>query len=165
MGGDEAPMTFQGHTLLKRLVRPVSTAASPVCIVGRENLSDKVPDCDPFGEMQTALENTKWEWNLIVAVDPPPLMPEFLKWHCRRFIITPKKLVACLMETTFPCVWEFIETSVRSLLEESMKGISYFTMFIREVDAEIISEQEIQSAGFSSSIFHNLNTSDNWQRL
>jgi len=43
MGRDKAIMEFQGHTLLEHMVRLVSTAASAVRIVGREDLPDKFP--------------------------------------------------------------------------------------------------------------------------
>jgi molybdopterin-guanine dinucleotide biosynthesis protein A len=165
MGRDKAIMEFQGHTLLEHMVRLVSTAASPVRIVGRENLPDKVPGCGPLGGIQTALDVTESEWNLFVAVDLPLLTSEFLKWFCRRLVATPKRLLACRIGNDFPLCLGLnrnVRSHVARKIDESDLALY---RFIREMDADIVSELELQTAGFTLSMFHNLNTHDDWKRL
>ncbi|HET9131010.1 MAG TPA: molybdenum cofactor guanylyltransferase, partial [Terriglobia bacterium] len=162
---DNATMEFQGHTLLEHMVRLVSTAASPVRIVGRGNLTDKVPGCGPLGGIHTALDVTESESNLFVAVDLPLLTPEFLKWFCEHLIATSKQLVACRIGNDFPLclgIRRTVRSEVSRRIDDSNLALH---RFIREMDSDILSELEIQTAGFPSSMFHNLNTPDDWQRL
>jgi molybdopterin-guanine dinucleotide biosynthesis protein A len=165
MGRDKAIMEFQGLTLLEHMVRLVSTVASPVCIVGREDLPDKFPGCGPLGGIQTALDVAESELNLFVAVDLPLLSPEFLKWFCDRLSITPKLLLACRIGNDFPlCLG--VNRSVRSKVDRKIDESDLaLHRFIRGMDVDIVTELELQTAGFTLEMFHNLNTPEDWKGL
>jgi len=77
MGRDKALLEFRGIPLQTHMIRLLSTVASPVRIVGKEDLPDRFPGYGPMGGIQTALAVSESEANLIVAVELPLLEPAF----------------------------------------------------------------------------------------
>jgi len=82
MGRDKAFLRHWGVPLVVRAAAAVADAAGSVTILGDPDtyghfgwpaLADTVPGLGPMGALLTALENTRAEWNVLVACDMPDL--------------------------------------------------------------------------------------------
>src|SRR5688572_29037489 len=120
MGRDKALLDWHGRTLLQHMIDLISTVASPVFVAGRELLPDGMPDRGPMAGIATALETSKTEAILVVAVDLPLLTEEFLKYFKYQAQLFEGPLVACRITSGFPL--SFILR--RSLLPEIRKRIT-----------------------------------------
>lgn len=85
MGRDKALLPFRGSVLGESVARAVEAAAGRVTIVGRSELGglraipDRYPGEGPLGGILTALEDTRSDWNLVVACDMPEVGAAFLE--------------------------------------------------------------------------------------
>jgi len=165
MGRDKATLEFRGIPFLDHMVRLLSTVASSVRIVGKDDLPDKIPGCGPLGGIRTALDVTVSDLNLIVAVDLPLLTPAFLAWFCARMAGSKGPLVACRIGSNFPLCLGVNRSLGPQVADRIDAGNLALHRFIRDMDSNILAEAEIHSAGFPSSIFQNFNTPDDWKTL
>jgi molybdopterin-guanine dinucleotide biosynthesis protein A len=87
MGRDKALLPIEGSLLVERTAERVRAAAGSVTLIGAPAryvhlglpvLPDLVPDVGPIGGLQTALKNTRADWNLVVACDMPGITAAFL---------------------------------------------------------------------------------------
>jgi len=87
MGRDKALLEIEGASLVERTARMVRAAAGNATLVGAPEryaalgwpvVADLVADSGPLGGLHTALENTRADWNLVVACDMPGLTADFL---------------------------------------------------------------------------------------
>jgi len=165
MGRDKTLLEFRGIPLADHMLSLVSTVAFPVRIVGKDELPDKISGCGPLGGIQTALDVSESDLNLIVAVDLPLLEPAFLKWFCDRMARSAGPVVACRIGNAFPLCLGVHRSAGPAVTGRIAAGNLAIQRFIRESDSHIISEEEVRAAGFPSSIFHNVNTPDDWKSL
>jgi len=162
MGRDKSTLQFRDRSLLEHMVQLLSTVANPVRVVGRGALFDRIPDSGPLGGILTALETSKSPMNLMVAVDLPLLSPEFLKWFASRLTRSVYTVVACQVRNNFPLCIGVHQNAQTLAARKIAEGDLTVHRFIREASAEIVSESEIQSAGFLDSLFCNFNTPEQW---
>jgi len=166
MREDKAGLKWNEHqTLLEHMVNILSAAASPVRVVGRQDLPDIFPNCGPLGGILTALEVTPLPMNLIAAVDLPLLTSEFLVWFGSRVSSSTKSLVVCQVAEDFPLCFGVHRNFKDSVAERIRAKELALHRWISQSDPEIIVENEIQCAGFPLSIFHNVNTPSDWNEL
>jgi molybdopterin-guanine dinucleotide biosynthesis protein A len=87
MGRDKARLAVEGVTLLERIRIVMQQVSFPVEVIapkeayvdlGIVTLPDSRPHCGPLGGIETALERTTAEWNLVVACDMPYLTAGWL---------------------------------------------------------------------------------------
>lgn len=87
MGRDKASLPFRGGSLAGSVARTVAAAAGSVVLVGSPSrhlglgfpvTPDIYPGEGPLGGILSALQNTRADWNLVVACDMPELSAEFL---------------------------------------------------------------------------------------
>jgi molybdopterin-guanine dinucleotide biosynthesis protein A len=79
MGRDKALLVLGGEPLVKRAVRKLGKVCAEVAIAGgAEELArfgrvilDENAGCGPLGGIVAALEQSSFEWNLMLAVDAP----------------------------------------------------------------------------------------------
>ena len=165
MGRDKALLEFRGIPLQTHLIRLLSTVASPVRIVGNEDLPDRFPGYGPMGGIQTAPAVSESEANLIVAVDLPLLEPAFLKWFRDRIIQSAKPIVAGRIGKAFPLCLGIHRSIAPEVSGRIAAGNLAIQRFIQESNSYILAEEEIHAAGFPRSIFHNVNTPEDWNSL
>src|SRR5262249_53875836 len=84
MGQDKALLTWGSHTLLEHMVELLQTVASPVQVVGRDPLPDRLPGLGPLSGIATGLEVSFTDANIFVAVDLPFLTKDFLNFLRKR---------------------------------------------------------------------------------
>ena len=165
MGRDKALLEFRGVPLQTHMIRLLPTVASPVRIVGKEDLPDRFPGCGPMGGIQTALAATESDANIIVAVDLPLLEAAFLKWFRDRIIASARPVVACRIGKAFPLCLGIHRSIAPEVSGRISAGNLAIHNSIQESNSDILAEGEIHAAGFPLSIFHNVNTPQDWNSL
>jgi molybdopterin-guanine dinucleotide biosynthesis protein A len=158
MGRDKAGIRWRQGTLLDHMIRLLSTVSHPVRVVGRGKLPDRIPGCGPLGGIQTALDATASEWNLIVAVDLPLLTPQFLERLKLRALTSPRKLVAVRVRRRFPLCLAVHRSLGPGLAEHLAAGRLAVHRWVEAAGAEILTMADVRGWGLDSSIFTNLNT-------
>jgi molybdopterin-guanine dinucleotide biosynthesis protein A len=113
----------------------------------------------------TALAATTANLNLIVAVDIPLLTSEFIKYFADRACLSLRPLLACRLESGFPlclAIHSDILAAVESYLNSGRRSIHGF---VESIGAEILSDPELRSAGFSRDLFRNINTPEDYREI
>jgi molybdopterin-guanine dinucleotide biosynthesis protein A len=170
MGMDKAFVQFEGRTLLSRALDLVRSVVPEVRIVGDRGkfasfgpvVEDIFLNCGPLGGIHAALRSSATELNFMLAVDTPFVSLAFLQ-----YLIGEARMVAdaTVVVPRSAGQWqplcaiyrrEFADAAERALLAGRNKIGSLF----EEVETRVIDEEELDRAGFSSSIFRNLNTLD-----
>jgi molybdenum cofactor guanylyltransferase len=167
MGSDKALLDFGGHTLLDRALAVLRAVCPKVGVVGESEgsssyvatVQDIYAGCGPLGGIHAALRSSSAELNLLLAVDMP---------------FVPKGLLAFLLDTAAACdaavtvprtrrgfqplcaVYrrEFAGPAEAALRAGNFKVDAVF----QTVRVRVIEEMELGEAGFSDTVFTNLNT-------
>ena len=168
MGRDKAFIEFEGRTLLERALGLARSLTPDVRIVGaREKFAqfasvveDKFRDCGPLGGIHAALHASQTELNFMLAVDMPFVSETFLHYLIKEArtateatVIVPRsdgrRQPLCAIYRS-----RFGDVAGKALLAGRNRIDSLFDA----VETRVIGEEELNRAGFSSSIFRNLNT-------
>jgi molybdopterin-guanine dinucleotide biosynthesis protein A len=168
MGRDKAFVEFNGLTLLARALEVTRVITPDARIVGaREKFARFAPvvedvfrDRGPLGGIHAALRASGTELNLMLAVDMPFVSVAFLQYLVNEArsaadaaVIVPRSDSA-LQPLCAVYRRRFADPAEQALLAERNKIGSLFDA----VETRVIGEEEIDRAGFSGSIFRNLNT-------
>jgi len=169
MGRDKALLELRGKPLLQRAIELARTAAHDVRIVGDPEkyacfgrvVADIHTNRGPLGGIHAALANTATELNLILATDLPSIQPGFLK-----HLITTAESTDALV--TVPRVDEYFEP-LCAVYRKNFAEIAHTALsqgrnkvdaLFAETNTRAVTRHEIVRAGFSTSMFRNLNTPD-----
>lgn len=173
MGTDKAMLELEGRTLLDRTIELARGIAENVSVVGDPAkyrsfapvVEDIFPRCGPLGGIHAALRSSQTQLNLILAVDTPFLSTEFLQY------LTRKALDAGAL-VTIPRTargWQPLSAVYRrdfaDLAEKSLRAGRYkIDALFEPARTQVISEAELQTAGFSLDMFRNLNTPEDLKK-
>jgi len=169
MGADKAFVALEGRTLLARALDLARSVTHDVRIVGGAAkfavfapvVEDVFPGCGPLGGIHAALKASQAELNLILAVDMPFVPPALLP-----FLLTRARNSSAMV--TVPRAfggWQplcgvyrrvFADVAERALLAGGYKIDALFG----EGRTHAVGEDELEAAGFSASVFRNLNTKE-----
>ena len=167
MGADKAFVMLDGCTLLARALELARTVATDVRIVGdaaklagfASVVEDVFRDCGPLGGIHAALRASQTELNLMLAMDVP-----FVSFALLQLLIVRARNSAAIV--TVPrtregwqplCAiyrFEFVDAAEKALRSGRYKIDALFDA----VHTQVVSEEELESAGFSPKMFRNLNT-------
>ncbi len=144
MGRDKALLPVGDNFLLAYLVGILGSISQQVLVVGPAGryeslgfniIEDKRLDCGPLAGIETALSNSNFDWNLILACDLPNIDRDWLLTLCIAAhsamptvnciatglsIAEPNPLLAIWHKNALPTVRNFLDTGkfrVRSLLK------------------------------------------------
>ena len=165
MGQDKAALKWGKTSLLEHIVQLLSTVASPVRVVGRGELIDRVADKGPMGGILTGLELTDRESNLFLAVDLPLLTPDFLRLFHSRFLGSQVPLLACSVAGQFPLCLGIRRELTRDVERRVASDNLSVRAFVQESGGEILQEEELRRIGLDLSIFANINTPQDWESI
>lgn len=168
MGTDKAFVDYDGRTLLARALDLARSLTSDVCIVGsREKFAPFAPvvedvfcDCGPLGGIHAALRASLTELNLMLAVDTPFVPVAFLQYLIRSAQSAPD---ASVIVPRSGQGWQPLCAIYRREFAEAAEnalraGRNKIGQLFDSVRTRALEAGELEAAGFSSSIFHNLNT-------
>ena len=170
MGTDKAFVQLDGRSLLERALDLGRTVTADVCIVGdvarfgsyAAVVEDVYPDRGPLGGIHAALRASRTELNLILAVDIPFVMKEFLRYLIARAQNAPTAVV------TVPKAggrWQPLCAVYRRAFSDAAEsalraGRYKIDALYGSLKIEVVEESEMMEAGFSGEMFRNLNTKD-----
>jgi len=172
MGKDKSFLEVEGRTLLTNALALARAVADEVRIVGDPVkfqafgtvVEDIFPGRGPLGGIHAALKSSETDLNLMIGVDLPLLEVRFLKY----LIASAAKRGAAV---TVPRVGlhyeplcavyrkEFVVPAEQALIAGHNKIDALFTGF----QVRMVEDQELARNGFSSSMFRNVNTPEDWK--
>ena len=167
MRTDKAFVILDGRTLLARALDLSRCVTPDVRIVGDPAkfarfapvVEDVFRDCGPLGGIHAALRVSRAELNVILAVDVPFVSATLLEWLIKRArdsaaIVTVAQAGGGWQPLCAIYRPEFAEVAEQALREGRYRIDALFAA----ARTLAIGEEELASAGFSSSMFRNLNT-------
>lgn len=168
MGADKAFVDYDGRTLLARALDLARSVTPDVRIVGsREKFAPFAPvvedifqDCGPLGGIHAALRASLTELNLMLSVDTPFVSRAFLQYLVSQARSAPE---AAVIVPRIDGGWqplcaiyrrEFADAA-ENALRASRNKIGHLFDAVR---TRVIEQNELEGAGFSFTLFRNLNT-------
>jgi len=173
MGTEKAFLEFEGHLLIDHMIVIAKSVAEQMRIVGPKQkfsafgqiATDIFPERGPLGGIHAALEISRTEFNLMLAIDMPLVEPKFLAYllqqsqHSQALVTVPhvgggyQPLCACYRK-------EFESVAERALVAGKNKIDALFAPEITRV----IDEAEFAKLGYPVSMFQNLNTKEDYEK-
>jgi molybdopterin-guanine dinucleotide biosynthesis protein A len=173
MGQDKAQLQLNGRSLLEHALTGLRAVCRDVAILGSYELYGKLapvyedifPGCGPLGGIHTALSHSQTQYNLIIAVDTPFLMPDFLSYLAERAVagsavVTTPEINAYTQPLCTVYSLAFLPIAERALQSGNYK---ITPLFPRERTL-VIREAELRQFAFSAEMFENLNTPEDMER-
>jgi molybdopterin-guanine dinucleotide biosynthesis protein A len=168
MGADKAFVLLDGRTLLARALEVARSVTRDVRIVGDAAkfaafapvVEDVFRGCGPLGGIHAALLASSAELNLLVAVDVPFVTPALLKYLIRR---AKESASAIVTVARTGGRWQPLCAVYRrefgDAAESALRAGRYKIDALFDAPRTlVILEQELIGAGFSPTMFRNLNT-------
>ncbi|HZS26927.1 MAG TPA: molybdenum cofactor guanylyltransferase [Candidatus Angelobacter sp.] len=173
MGQDKATLTLNGRTLLEHALVALRQVCCDVSILGKYELygtlapvyEDIYPGCGPLGGIHTALSNAQTPYSLIIAVDTPFLMPEFLSYLAERAIASDAVVITPEIDDYTQPLSTVYSLDFLPIAEKAIKAGNYkiVPLFPRD-QTLVIKEAELRRFAFSAEMFENLNTPEDMER-
>lgn len=173
MGADKAFLEWDASNLLDRALETARLVTPRVVIVGRAEkfasfahvIEDVFAGCGPLAGIHAALIGSQTDLNLMLAVDMPFVTAKFLQYliaearSARDAIgIVPRS------DGRLQPLCAIYRRSFAVPAEKSLKaGSNKIDPLFGTLATRVIEEDEIQAAGFSSAIFRNVNTPEDWE--
>jgi molybdopterin-guanine dinucleotide biosynthesis protein A len=175
MGTDKACLAFGRERLVDRQVRLLRAVCGTVAIIApRARLGsteaqvyeDDIPGQGPLGGMHTGLRRARTEFSLFLGCDMPLMEVRFLRYLCEQALATPAVV-------TVPPPWDggryplcvvLRRGALARLVSCLRSGQSRVGRFFSRSSRRTITKAEFAGAGFSTRIFCNLNTPEDYER-
>jgi molybdopterin-guanine dinucleotide biosynthesis protein A len=167
MGTDKAFVTFEGRTLLARALTVARSVTSDVRIVGdpvkfspfATVVEDIVPGCGPLAGIHGALRASTAEFNLILAVDMPFVSPALLHFLISRAQDSATTVTVPRSARGWQPLCAVYRSRFADAAEKALHAGRYkIDALFTSLETQAIEEQDLERAGFSASMFRNLNT-------
>jgi molybdopterin-guanine dinucleotide biosynthesis protein A len=178
MGTDKALLRLpDGETLLEHAVAVLSPVASEVRLIGSHEkylnfalasaiVEDIFPDRGPLGGIHAALMSTNTELNLILAVDTPAVSVALLEYLIARSEASDALVVVPEVDGRRQPLCAVYRKDFYRLAQDSLQaGRNRVDGSFEAASTLIIREHELEAAGFSASLFRNLNTVEEWSNF
>lgn len=167
MGTDKALVEFNGRSLLDRALELTRSITPDVRIVGDPAkyssfapvIEDIYSNCGPLAGIHAALRSSGSDLSLILAVDNPFLLPAFLHLLVRKAIDSAALVIVPHTTQGWQPLCAVYRRPFADLAEKSLlNGRCKIDMLFDPAHTQVLTEEELQSAGFSTAMFRNLNT-------
>jgi molybdenum cofactor guanylyltransferase len=167
MGTDKAFLEYRGRTLLSHALALAGSVSSEVRIVGsREKfgcngavVEDIFFGRGPLGGIHAALRASEADLNLVMAVDMPLLSQPFLQYLIERGRNSTATVTVPRTDGRRHPLCAVYRSSFATLAEDALQaGNNKIDLLFEIAQTLTIEEEELTRAGFSPSLFINLNT-------
>jgi molybdopterin-guanine dinucleotide biosynthesis protein A len=168
MGRDKAFVDHEGHSLLARALGQARSVTPDVWIVGSKErfaafapvVEDVFRDCGPLGGIHAALLASPAELNVVLAVDMPFVGRGFLQYLIDQARGAPE---AAAIVPRAGGGWQPLcgvyRREFAGVAESALRaGQNRIDRLFDQVQTRVIEQEELEGAGFSCAMFHNLNT-------
>jgi len=169
MGTDKAFVEFQGRTLLDRALALVTAITTNVAILGSQAkfgafgkvVEDEFAEHGPLAGIHAALRSSTSELNLILAVDMPFVQERFLKY----LVSEAEKGDAVATVPHAAGIWQPLCAVYRKafadLAEPALGSVrNKIDPLFKEARVRVVTQDELEQAGFGADMFRNLNSPD-----
>jgi len=169
MGENKAFLDFRSQTLLARALETLRQVCVDVTIVGDPKIfsvfgptiADIFSGCGPLGGIHAALNHSKAELNLMLAVDMPFVSADLLKFLLDKASETTDLVTIPRASRGLQPLCAVYRPVFASIAERALKAGNFkIDATFADIPMHVIAEQEVVSAGFSAANFFNLNTPD-----
>jgi molybdopterin-guanine dinucleotide biosynthesis protein A len=173
MGKDKAFVEFNGRGLLQGALELARSVATNVYIVGSKEkfapyapvVEDVFRDCGPLGGIHAALRVSRMDLNLMLAVDMPFVSSAFLRYLIDQARIGDARAMseASVVVPRSGGRWQPLcavyHRDFADAAEEALRARrNRIDLLFEVVETRVMEEEEMERAGFSRSLFRNLNT-------
>jgi molybdenum cofactor guanylyltransferase len=167
MGTDKAFLEYRGPTLLEHALALAGSVSPEVRIVGRREkfegyglvVEDIFPGQGPLGGIHAALRSSHADLNLVIAVDMPLLSAPFLQYLIDRARDSTATATVPRTDGRWHPLCAVYRSSFVMLAEDALQaGRNKIGPLFEMTQTQALEEEELTSAGFSPSLFLNLNT-------
>jgi molybdopterin-guanine dinucleotide biosynthesis protein A len=167
MGRDKAFLELGGQTLLARALSLAGTVTEQVSIVGASEIflghgrvvEDLFRGRGPLGGIHAALISSAAELNLMLAVDLPLLEPRFLAYLVHAASESSAAVTLAHAAGGWQPLCAVYRRGFATVAEQSLRAESNrIDTLLVGVETRVIAEEELEGAGFSATMFRNLNT-------
>jgi molybdenum cofactor guanylyltransferase len=172
MGTDKALLQLGGRSLIAHSLDLARSAAAEVKIIGDagkfsrygEVIQDVYPDRGPLGGIHAALSSTHTDCNLILGVDLPFLPAEFVNYLSATAQASGAVVTLPSADGRLQPLCAIYRKQFGALAERALvAGKNKIDALFPETTVRLITDVELAANGFSSSIFRNLNTPEDWE--
>jgi len=173
MGEQKAFKQIAGKSMMDYAVAQGHSVAEDVFIVGDKIMfgaygrivSDIYPDCGPLGGIHAALDRTKTEFNIIIALDTPFLTKTFLHFMIAQAQESEKMVTVTQMMNRFNPLGAIYRKGFFHIADAALKaGNLKIDSLFPPSDTLVITEAELALQRFDMRIFENINTPEDFER-
>jgi molybdopterin-guanine dinucleotide biosynthesis protein A len=168
MGTDKAFVKLGGRSLLERVLALAEAVSPSVYIVGSRQkfarfgsvVEDVFVGRGPLGGIHAALQSSRTEVNLILAVDLPFVEVQFLR-HLLESAVTHPAAVVTAPRTSdgWQPLCAVYRRSFADLAEAALThGKNKIDRLFADIEVLTMGERELAKMGWSPAMFRNLNT-------
>jgi molybdenum cofactor guanylyltransferase len=168
MGTDKAFVEYQGRMLLARALALARSVTVEVRIVGSKEkfapfapvVEDVFLECGPLGGIHAALQTSQTDLNLMLSVDTPFVSSAFLGYLIGEAEKVPDAtaIVPHAGGSSQP-LCAIYRRGFSGVAEAALRaGQNKIDRLFLQVRTRVISQEELERAGFSAELFRNLNT-------
>jgi molybdopterin-guanine dinucleotide biosynthesis protein A len=167
MGIDKAFVTLNGQTLLIRALDVARSITPNVRIVGdpakfspfAPTVADIFTNCGPLAGIHAALRSSPTELNLILAVDVPFVSTALLHYLIQCADTNVALVTVVQTGGGYQPLCAIYRRAFAEIAEQSLQAGRYkIDTLFAATTTQTITEKELETAGFSSNLFRNLNT-------
>jgi molybdopterin-guanine dinucleotide biosynthesis protein A len=168
MGADKAFVMLDGRILLARALHLARSVTADVRIVGDPAkfapfapvVADVFRGCGPLGGIHAAMRASPTELNLILAVDVPFAPSALLQYLIRRARAAASATVTVAqVGGRWQPLCAVYHREFADAAEQALRAGRYkIDALFESTHTQVIAENELEAAGFSSKMFRNLNT-------
>ncbi|MGH9496152.1 MAG: molybdenum cofactor guanylyltransferase [Candidatus Sulfotelmatobacter sp.] len=167
MGTDKAFVNLDGRPLLARMLELARSLTDDVRIVGEPAryshfapvVQDLYQNCGPLGGIHAALQSSATDLNLILAVDVPFVSLAFLLHLTQRARSSDASVIVVHTNERWQPLCAVYRKKFSEVAKKALRNDCYrIDKLFAETHTEVIDDEELESAGFSSRLFRNLNT-------
>jgi len=167
MGTDKAFAMLDGQTLLARALDLARSVTNDVRIVGDAMkftpfapvVEDVFPGCGPLAGIHAALRASPTDLNLMLAVDLPFVSPALLQFLIAQAKDPTELVTVPLAARGLQPLCALYRREFAGAAEKALRDGRYkIDALFEKVRTCVVTEDELQAAGFSPQLFRNLNT-------
>lgn len=166
MGTDKAFLTLEGSTLLSRMLGIAHTLSADVRVVGERAkyaalapvVEDIFPGCGPLAGIHAALCSSTADLNVMLAVDMPFVSAALLDYLLSRARNSSATVTVPRAGGRLQPLCALYRRAFAVVAEEALSlGRNKIDTLFQESSTAVISEDELQVAGFALDSFRNVN--------
>jgi molybdopterin-guanine dinucleotide biosynthesis protein A len=174
LGRDKALLPLGDRNFLQIALDNAKGVCPTPLIVGSRSLyaaygeviEDRIPGCGPLGGIHAALSATTSDLNLALSVDMPLMVSSFLKWLAKQAKETAASVTVPRSGSRLQPLCAVYHRAILPQIEAALSAGRYrVDAVFAHVITRIIDEHEMTSAGFTTDIFRNVNTPQEYESL